>query len=68
MRRLKWGDVPGLILATALLSYMLYWTVEHPTWDWRRATGFGPEWQCTDSGGPDQVFATKSRQASRGRS
>jgi hypothetical protein len=48
MRRFRHGDIPAIVVAVALGSLWLYTYFKHP--DWHRPSGFGPEWQCTESG------------------
>jgi hypothetical protein len=58
-RRLSFGrrDIPAAIVATALTAFSLYVYFRHP--DWQRATGFGPEWQCTQPGRAGSDFCIK---------
>lgn len=56
MRWPKRKDIPGVVLVIAVVFFLLYWHLKHP--DWQRPSGFGPEWQCTQSGkaGPDFCY------------
>jgi hypothetical protein len=63
MKGLKRKDIPGLVLVIAGVSFLLYWQIKHP--DWQQPSGFGPEWQCTESGraGPDFCYKKPSPQS-----
>ncbi len=50
-------DIPVAIVAVALIAFFLYVYFKHP--DWQRATGFGPEWQCTQPGRAGSSFCIK---------
>jgi hypothetical protein len=59
----NWRDIPGIALVVALLSFLLYWQLTHPFW--QQPTGFGPEWQCTQSGRAAADFCYKKPPAVR---
>jgi hypothetical protein len=44
----KRRDIPGIILVFVLVAGWLYLNLKYP--DWKRPTGFGPEWECSSSG------------------
>jgi hypothetical protein len=60
MRWPKRKDIPGAVLVIVVLSFLLYWQLKHP--NWQKPSGFGPEWQCTQSGkgGPDFCYKKPS--------
>jgi hypothetical protein len=52
--RMKLKEIISIgLMAIALGSFFLFMYFKLP--DWRRPSGFGPEWQCTPTGrgGPD---------------
>jgi|GEM_PF-4115442 len=65
MRWPKRKDIPEVVLVIALVSFWLYWALKHP--DWQRPSGFGPEWQCTQSGkgGPDFCYKKPPAESDR---
>ena len=49
----KRRDIPAILLAVAVVAVLVYANLKYP--DWKKPSGFGPEWQCSPSGrgGPD---------------
>jgi hypothetical protein len=42
------GDIMAVVLGTAAVVFSLWVYFKYP--DWRRPSGFGPEWECTERG------------------
>jgi hypothetical protein len=51
------GDIPAVFVAVAVAALFLYAYFKHA--DWQRASGFGPEWQCTQPGRAGSSFCIK---------
>jgi hypothetical protein len=60
--RLGWRDVPGLVFVVLAVVGMFYITFKYP--NWRRPSGFGPEWSCTPSGRSGPSFCVKKPEES----
>jgi len=54
---LKRGDIATIVLAVVVADFSLYTTFKYP--NWHRATGFGPEWQCTAPGRGGSSFCVR---------
>ena len=54
---LKRGEIPAVVLAVVLAAFFLFVYFKYP--DWRRPTGFGPEWECSGVGKGGASFCLK---------
>jgi hypothetical protein len=57
MYKLAPRDIPAAIIAVALVAFWIYMLFEHP--GWKKPSGFGPQWQCTDTGRGAPDFCVK---------
>jgi hypothetical protein len=57
MRKLRHADIAAIALVLALGAFWLFMSFKHP--EAQRATGFGPEWQCTSPGRGGPAFCIK---------
>ena len=51
------GDAIAIVLLIAIVTVFAFAAVKHAGWG--RATGFGPEWDCTNVGQGDPVCVKK---------
>jgi hypothetical protein len=53
----KTRDILAILLAFALITGSFYFYLTHP--EYKPATGFGPEWQCSDVARGGASFCVK---------
>jgi hypothetical protein len=50
-------DIPGILFILLLLAGVFYLNLKYP--NWKRPTGFGPEWECLAPGRIGSSFCVR---------